>query len=218
MLPTEVSKLFWKGYPLIRKGKKRNNHRSVLVFIHGFDKSFQESIQTGADLAHLYSSDDQYLIPFVFSWPSAGEFGNIQYIDDREVAKSSGCAGARLRVSFLSYLVNFRQKDFPCLSSAFLVTHSMGVYVLSHAAQNLKKILGPLSPILDATILTAPDVDVLDNSDKLLSIHNLTKEFVVYVNKNDKALGAAGNLFVESNNVQDGCQFRARRGFSPHPS
>ena len=82
----------------------------------------------------------------------------------------------------------------------------MGAYVLSHAVQNLKKILCPVSPIFDATILTAPDVDVdaLENSDKLLPIHNLTKEIVVYVNKNDKTLSAAGNLLVESTNVQDG--------------
>lgn len=152
--------IFKKLLKSVHKKLRGRNRCSVLVFIHGFDNSFKESIQTGAELAHLYSSEDHHLIPFVFSWPSAGEFGNIQYNDDRQVAESSGCAGARVLACFLQCLSKFQQKDAPCLSSAFLVTHSMGAYVLSHAVRNLQKILCPVFPIFDATILTAPDVDV----------------------------------------------------------
>ena len=75
----------------------------------------------------------------------------------------------------------------------FLITHSMGAYVLHHIVQNLEKILCPVSQIFDATILMAPDVeaDALEAKDKLLPINKLTKEVVVYVNKKDEALSLA---------------------------
>ena len=83
-----------------KKDSKEGIRCSVLVFIHGFNNSFEESIESGAELAHLYSSDDHQLIPFVFSWPSDGEFSNIAYGDDRIDAELSGCAGARLLACF----------------------------------------------------------------------------------------------------------------------
>ena len=88
----------------------------------------------------------------------------------------------------------------------FLVTHSMGAYVLRYAVQNLEKILCPVSQIFDATILMAPDVDVdaLEANDKLLPINKLTKEVVVYVNKDDQALQAAKNLHNKTPHLHDG--------------
>ena len=58
------------------KGSEKKIRRSVLVFIHGYNNSFKESIETGAELAHLYSSDNHQLIPFVFSWPS--DWGSLK--------------------------------------------------------------------------------------------------------------------------------------------
>lgn len=173
---------------------------SVMVFIHGYDNSFKESINTGAKLALLYSSDDHRLIPFVFSWPSDGKFGNIPYLDDRRDAELSGYAGARLLACFFTHLRKLRRQDSPCSSSAFLITHSMGAYMLRFAVQNLQKMPCQVSQIFDAIILTAPDVDVdaLEAKDKLLPVNKLAREVVVYVNKNDKVLSAAQNILDET--------------------
>ena len=150
---------------------KKGIRCSVLVFIHGFNNSFEESITTGAQLAHLYSSDDHRLIPFVFSWPSNGEWGNIPYRDDRSDAKSSGGAGARILACFITYLMEQHQQGHSFLSSAFLITHSMGAYLLSCAVQDLLETPCTVVPIFDATILMAPDVDTkaLEAKDKLLT-------------------------------------------------
>ena len=176
---------------------KKGIRCSIMIFIHGFNNSFEESIITGAELAHLYSTDDHRLIPFVFSWPSDGEFSNIAYWDDRRDAELSGGAGARLLGCFLTYLAELRRQGDQCVSSAFLITHSMGAYLLSHAVQNLRS---QVSRIFDATILMAPDVnaDALENANKLLPIKNLTKEVVVYVNEIDLALKAAYHEHDES--------------------
>ncbi len=181
--------------------RKKGIRCSALVFIHGYDNSFEESIERGAQLAHLYSSDDHRLIPFVFSWPSDGEFGNIPYWNDRKDAESSGGAGARFLACFLTFLMEQHQQNNSSLSSAFLFTHSMGAYLLCHAVQNLQNIPCQVSRIFNAAILTAPEVDIdaLENASKLLPLNKLTKEVVVYVNKNDQALQAAENLHNAKN-------------------
>ena len=169
--------------------------RSILVFIPGFNNSFEESITGGATIANLYSSDDHQLIPFVFSWPSDGEFGIYYYRSDQKDAESSGDAGKRVLESFFRY-VNGINSPEQCSSSAFLFTHSMGAHVLRHAIKELLRDNCPAAPLFDATLLVAPDVDydALEQPDKLLYVGKLTREVVVYANKKDKALTKATDL------------------------
>ena len=169
--------------------------RSVLVFIPGFNNSFEESIEGGAALANLYSSHDHHLIPFVFSWPSDGEFGTNYYRSDRKDSEASGDAGARVLERFLRY-VNMIGSAEQCSLSAFLVAHSMGAYVLRFSLQELVRRNSPLAPFFNTTLLIAADVDydALEKSEKLLPIGRLTREVVVYANKNDKALTKATDL------------------------
>ena len=173
--------------------------RSILVFIPGFNNSFKESLEGGAFLAHLYSSDNHYLIPFVFSWPSDGEFSRRAYWSDRRDAEISGCAGARLFACFLTYLSELGQSE-RCSSSAFLIAHSMGAYLLRFAVQNLLKMRAPIVQLFDTTILVAPDVDVdvFKAADKLQPIDRLTRQVVVYVNKHDDALSKAQVMHEDS--------------------
>lgn len=176
-------------------GQRNGVRRSPLVFIPGFNNSFDDSIESGAFLAHLYSSDDHHLVPFVFSWPSDDEFSKRAYWSDRRDAEISGCAGARLLACFLTYLSELGQNE-RCSSSAFLIAHSMGAYLLRFAVQKLLKMPAPIVPLFDTTILVAPDVDVdvFKAADKLQAIDRLTRQVVVYVNKHDKALSKAQDM------------------------
>ena len=169
--------------------------RSLLVFIPGFNNSFEEAIEGGAALANLYSSDDHHLIPFVFSWPSDGEFGTYYYRSDRKDSEASGGAGARVIERFLRY-ANILGSAEQCSLSAFLVAHSMGAYVLRFALEELVRRNSPLAPVFDIALLIAADVDydALEKAEKLLPIGRLAREVVVYANKNDKALIKATDL------------------------
>ena len=169
--------------------------RSLLVFIPGFNNSFEESIEGGATLANLYSSDDHQLVPFVFSWPSDGEFGTYYYRSDQKDSEASGDAGARVFERFLKYVDRIGSVE-QCSLSAFLVTHSMGAYVLRFALRELLRRNSSVAPFFDIAFLIASDVDhdALEKSKKLLSIGKLTREVVVYTNKKDKALTKATDL------------------------
>ncbi len=177
------------------EGQRNGVRCSTLVFIPGFNNSFEDSIEGGAFLAHLYSSDDHHLVPFVFSWPSDGEFSRRAYWSDRNDAEISGRAEARLFACFLTFLAELGQGE-RCSSPAFLIAHSMGAYLLRFAVQNLRKMPAPIVPLFDTTILVAPDVavDVFNATDKLQPIDQLTKQVVVYVNKDDAALSKARYL------------------------
>ena len=136
----------------------RPGRRSILVFIPGFNNSFEESITGGATLANLYSSDDHQLVPFVFSWPSDGEFGVYYYRSDRKDAECSADAGARVLDTFLKY-VNGTTSPEQCTSSAFLFTHSMGAHVLRFAVQELLRRLRqtlPRSMVLRCRSIRSP--------------------------------------------------------------
>ena len=166
--------------------------KSALLFIHGFNNSFEESIITAAKISRLYSSRHHKLIPIVFCWPSDDHFSVRAYWDDRTDAEISGGAVARLLASFSQYFISLN-RTYQCTSSAYLVAHSMGAYVLRHAMRRLQELRYPVIPMFDVVILAAPDVDgdSLETPEKLQSLSRLTRQVVVYVNKHDKALNVA---------------------------
>ncbi len=56
--------------------KVRNARNKICIYIHGYDKTFLESLQDiailSADFAQ-YTEDKEDFLPIVFSWPSAGD-------------------------------------------------------------------------------------------------------------------------------------------------
>lgn len=162
--------------------------RSALVFIPGFAYTFRESIERGALLAHLYSTDVHELVPFVFSWPSDGTVW-FAYDDDRRDAELSGAAAGRAFRTFVRYLFRQRREGI-CISATFLVAHSMGAYALRHAVQEVIKRPEDVFQLFDVAVLPAADEDrdALVRGEQLLPLSRLAGEIVVYSNRRDKPL------------------------------
>ncbi len=164
--------------------------RSALVFIPGFLYSFRDSIERGALLAHLYSTETHELVPFVFSWPSDGDL--FAYDDDRRDARLSGEAAGRAFRTFARYLSRQR-RDGNCISAAFLIAHSMGAYALRHAVQKIIKKPEEVFQLFDVAVLPAADEerDALERGELLQPLSRLAGEVVVYTNRYDKPLKLA---------------------------
>ena len=178
-----------KALEALKDGKSGSSvRRSALVFIPGFNYTFQESIERGALLAHLYSTESHELVPFVFSWPSDGTIW-FSYDDDRRDAELSGAAAGRAFRSFVRYLLRQRREQ-QCISAAFLVAHSMGAYALRYAVQEVVKRPDEVFQLFDVAIIPAADEerDTLGHREKLLPLSRLAGEIVVYTNKRDKPL------------------------------
>ena len=165
--------------------------KSVLVYIHGYPNTFEESIENGAKLAHVYSSKAHRFIPFVFSWPSNIEFSKEGYPDAETNAEISGVAAARVYDRFVELLSDSGENE--CRNTqVFLVAHSMGAYVTRHLVQ---KVTRRGSCLFNTAILAAAheERNALGDEAKLLPLRDLARQVVVYSYQNDGALNL-GNL------------------------
>lgn len=163
-----------------------------LIFIHGFNVSFKEAVESAAKIGERYaklSSKTYQPNIFVFSWPSDGVITG--YGNDRHDAETSGYAFARGLIKLSAFLKGSDQQQ-ACQQSINLIAHSMGNYVLRHALQQAKKIANgaSLSRVFDNIILTAADEDndAFEHDHKLARLPELAQRITVYFNNGDLAL------------------------------
>ena len=120
------------------------NH--ALVFVHGFNCSFENALYRTAQIAYDIKFDGA---PFLYSWPSKGTLSSQDYSYDRE---SSGQAEPYLR-QFLEIVA--RETG---ATSVSIIAHSMGNQLLLPVLRDLKRAVPP-GIAISQVILAAPDVD-----------------------------------------------------------
>ena len=177
----------------LRKAMK-NEEVDSLVFIHGFNTTFDQAIKAGAEIGERYKelSNGEYSPNiFVFTWPSDGV--PLGYGNDRHDAEASGYAFARGLVKLSGFLHSLKKnKNKLCNQKINLVAHSMGNTVLKHALLQARKMNGnmPLLRIFDDIVLAAADedTDAFEYDDKLARLPEWAQRVTVYFNNGDKAL------------------------------
>jgi esterase/lipase superfamily enzyme len=118
----------------------------ALVFVHGFNTSFEYALYRTAQIAYDIKFDGA---PLLYSWPSMGTLKLQDYSHDRE---SSGQAEPYLR-EFLELIA----RDTGA-KSVSIIAHSMGNQLLLPALRDLKR-RAPADIRISQVILAAPDVD-----------------------------------------------------------
>ena len=118
----------------------------ALVFVHGFNTSFEYALYRTAQIAYDIKFDG---VPLLYSWPSMGSLSLQDYSHDRE---SSGQAEPYLR-EFLALVA----RDTGA-KSVSIIAHSMGNQLLLPALRDLKR-MAPADVTISQVILAAPDVD-----------------------------------------------------------
>lgn len=166
-----------------------------LVFIHGFNVSFKDAVESAAAIGERYGklSNKSYQPNiFVFSWPSNGKVTDYQ--NDRHDAETSGYAFARSLIKLTAFLRG-AEKGQACQQKINLIAHSMGNYVLRHALQQARKIQDGtgLARLFDNIILTAADEDndAFEHDHKFAKLPELAQRITVYFNSGDLALAAS---------------------------
>ena len=152
--------------------------QSALVFVHGFNVSFDQALQRGAQLARDLNFDGPL---FVFSWPSQGSV--FRYGTDRTSADAA-----------VAHFVNFlgQVADATGAEKIHLIAHSMGNRVL---LPGLVKIAGDpagrLRTRIGEVVLAAPAVPEADFAAWLDSIvaHGID-HFTLYASSADVAMKA----------------------------
>jgi esterase/lipase superfamily enzyme len=185
--------------------------RDVIVYIHGFANSFENSIARAAALERIYRSAEQDVMVVVFSWPSNGEVQPAwNYFSDREDAEASGLAMGRALKRLVEFLQAMRAEDqatllaarragevpdpaelVQCTRRLHVLAHSMGNWALRHAVRKFVELNAGRAPrIFDCAFLMAADEDhdALQHGWKLKPLDALANRIFVYHAANDVAL------------------------------
>ncbi len=156
------------------------SNRDVLVFVHGFNTSFDEA---RFRLAQIVTDGGFNGVPVLFTWPSKGSlFG---YASDREAATASRDAMERLLLDLAA---------LPDVGKVHVLAHSMGSWLAMEALREAAIAGHPdLDGHLGDIILAAPDIDqgVFRQQVERLGP---TAHISVFAATNDRALGLSGFL------------------------
>ncbi|MEW6095453.1 MAG: alpha/beta hydrolase [bacterium] len=187
-------RLFHQLFKEMKSAEQVN--KDTLVFIHGFNVSFDAAVESTFKFQEKLVSDRTNNVGRVilFSWPSDGEIH--KYYSDRGDAANSGLAFARGFLKMRDFFVDFVHTLVPseqCGGKIHLLCHSMGNYVLQCALQHLKTIdllnQGVIH-LFSQIIMVAADVDsdCFEYPGKLQDLPKICERITVYFNPQDMAL------------------------------
>lgn len=156
---------------------KASRAKNAIIYVHGFNTSFDESLVTFAQI--LYDGQLNDFIPVLFSWPTMG--GVLDYERDGEIATDS--------VPALEALIKSLQDDCG-VDNVNIIAHSMGNRVVVDAPANLSSLNEIHS--LNELVMAAADVDKNHFAQKAELIEKAAKGITLYASSSDKALGLSG--------------------------
>jgi esterase/lipase superfamily enzyme len=147
---------------------------TALVFVHGFNVSFEESALRFAQIIWDMQFHD---IPVLFSWPSSG--GLFNYLYDKESVDFS-------RDTFRQ-LIEMLRNDAK-IQTLHIIAHSMGNLLVLEA---LSALAPGVNTIVKELVMAAPDVDVDIFRGLLAKVQSLVSGMTLYASANDRALVAS---------------------------
>ncbi|MBR0831339.1 alpha/beta hydrolase [Bradyrhizobium manausense] len=145
---------------------------SALLFVHGFNVSFNESLLRFAQILW----DTQFGgVPILFSWPSRG--GILNYLYDLNSALN-----ARDALEELVRIIG----SYGEVKTLYVIAHSMGNLIV---LDTLSRILvdRPLLEICEV-IMAAPDIDLELFQHQVNKVMPFAKGMTLYASSNDRAL------------------------------
>jgi esterase/lipase superfamily enzyme len=156
------------------RGWFRNEDRA-LVFIHGYNTTFESAILRAAQIAARTDYDGRV---FLFSWPTATWWAT--YLPDLDSAERSEFH----LTGFLRAILSD-----PEIKTIDVVAHSMGSQMLVRSLNDLRDVFYARHNIkLGQVLFAAPDVSSDVFAEKLREIAGLAQRVTVYGSSEDKAL------------------------------
>ncbi len=161
----------------------RTGNRRILVYVHGVNNQFEDSLTT---LANFWHYAGRTSIPIAFTWP-AGNRGALGYFRDRE----AGDFSVYHAKEFLRLLA-----EIPQVEDIDIVAHSRGTDVMTKALRELViynrgRGLHPKTAMKTGTlILAAADLDIGVVQQRLQAerFSEAFEQINIYTNPNDSAL------------------------------
>lgn len=163
----------------LRDDLARTRSRDILVFVHGYNSSFEEAAVRLAQLVADMGFDGTAVL---FSWPSAGALSG--YVRDQQTARNAGW-----------HLLRLLRDQLPRANPdrIHVIAHSMGSEVLSKAMSLVDR--ADSLPRLGQVVFAAPDVDARIFAREILPIvRQRATGVTLYASSEDEALRASRSL------------------------
>ena len=174
-------KLFKELQSRMRSKKGKN----VVVFVHGFNTTFVEALETAHDIEKSYDVE-----VILFTWPSDGKTG--RYKSDKRDAIASHLALDRTLERLSAYMQKHITKENACGRGFTLMLHSMGNYLFKFLMKSTEYQGETL--IFDNVILASADVNNHDHQEWVKDIQVRNRIYIT-INEDDRALGLSRMKF-----------------------
>jgi esterase/lipase superfamily enzyme len=163
-------------YADLRAGVAKSKEKSALVFIHGYNVTFEDAARRTAQIACDLKFGG---VPIFYSWPSQGK------LLDYEVDETNAVWTVPHLRQFLADVA--RQSG---AQQIHLIAHSMGNRALTGALKDLAlKQPDASRPAFDQVLLTAPDIDAdVFKNEIAPAMMKSAQRVTLYASSNDAAL------------------------------
>ncbi|WP_404928047.1 alpha/beta hydrolase [Mesorhizobium sp. ORM16] len=158
----------------LRASVRKSPDHSVLVFIHGFNNRFEDSLYRFAQIAEDTGTDSA---PILVTWPSRGS--TLAYGYDRESTNYTRDA--------LETLFQYLARD-PEVKEVSILAHSMGNWLALESLRQMAIRNGGLPAKFKNVMLAAPDVDVDVFRTQIADMGKQHPQFTLFVSQDDRAL------------------------------
>ncbi|OCP35175.1 esterase [Ensifer sp. LC163] len=153
---------------------RKSPDRSVLVFIHGFNNRFEDSVYRFAQIVH---DSGVRSAPVLVTWPSRGSL--LAYGYDRESTNYTRNA----LESLFQYLAADKE-----VKEVSILAHSMGNWLTLEALRQMAIRNDRLPAKFKNVMLAAPDVDVDVFRSQIEDMGDQHPQFTLFVSQDDRAL------------------------------
>ncbi|WP_426359424.1 alpha/beta hydrolase [Pseudocolwellia sp. HL-MZ19] len=173
----------------INQGLKNSENKDVVLFVHGFNNTFDESVFTLAGLWHFMKRQG---VPIAYSWPAAAKGFNAYFAD-----KESG----QFTIFHLKETLRLLFKN-PEIENIHIIAHSRGTDVVTTTLRELiieNRASGgnPKKDLrIENLVLAAPDLDFGIIKQRLMAeqFGPAFGRITIYTSQEDSALGISSWL------------------------
>ncbi|MBW9091911.1 alpha/beta hydrolase [Rhizobium wenxiniae] len=146
----------------------------ALVFVHGFNNSYQDSVFRLAQIVH---DSGMNATPILFTWPSRAEITAYEY--DKESTNYSRTA--------LEQSLQVLAQD-PAVKDITILAHSMGTWLAMEALRQMGIRNGHANTKIHDVILASPDIDIQVFAKQYVEMGSPKPKFTIFVSQDDRAL------------------------------
>jgi esterase/lipase superfamily enzyme len=154
--------------------------RRVMVFVHGFNNTFEDSVYRFAQIVHDSGAD---VAPVIFTWPSRASVFDYNY--DKESTNYSRDA--------LEQILRAIARE-PEVKDITVMAHSMGSWLTVEALRQMAIRDGRVNAKVTDVILASPDLDVDVFSKQFLAMGKEHPRFTLFTSRDDKALALSRRI------------------------